>query len=294
MNYKRLLSLSSLVILAACSPTISSTAEENTQPPAEELTAASDPIAEIPSESDDTQLVEDTSDVDASVGLVTTPIDSDSDAYETTPDDLIGAIGSYCDPMSILYYRSEILSAPNGKIKAYATGLMTKTVSEERAARGREEGYCFGDVQTTTNRQVVFQRDNRADRTQKDDYADGFVVFQPRSFSGGSSYLIGQSTVAYKGGDAHSYVSIFDTATGEMDSQIEMCQEEVRQGYGASVYLGFSSPAEFVVSCYGEISDSFEIVNLETGDIRKVSQRPASLTDYGTVESSFKAVQRDP
>ncbi|MBE9060939.1 hypothetical protein [cf. Phormidesmis sp. LEGE 11477] len=305
MNYKRLILILGLTSLAAaCSPTISSTAEENTRTPAstDKSTTTDDgevphePTVKIPSESIEVQPapIDNEQAVDETVGLVTTSIDSEPNAYETSPNDLLTTLGSDCDPRSIRYYRSQILSAPNSKVKAYATGLLTKTVSEERAERGREAGYCFGKVQDTANRQVVFQRANRADLTQKDDYEGGFVVFQPRSFSGGSSYLIGQSTVFYKGGESGIYVSIFDTATGEMDSYIKICQEEAKQGYGGSEYLGFSRPAEFVVSCYGERGEALETINLETGEVRRLSQRPASLTDYGTVESSFKAVRRDP
>lgn len=47
-----------------------------------------------------------------------------------------------------------------------------------------------------------------------DRYPSGYVVFQPRSFSADSRYLVGDVQVAYTGGDAGGYVTFLDLASG--------------------------------------------------------------------------------
>ncbi|MGB3790878.1 MAG: hypothetical protein WA949_22915 [Phormidesmis sp.] len=290
MKYRALslLICSFLLTATACAPTANPTQQAETigddMPAGGAVTDLAEPSAYPVEETSRDQL--------ASEINVTTSIDSEANAYETTPNQLLIALGQHCEPRTEVGYRSRILTALDGRTKVYAEGTLIKTISAELADRETTSGYCFSSSRETVGRQVVFQQADSAKRAQLDSYDSGHIIFQPRSFSGGSSYLVGQSTIEYQGGDGSSYVSIYSTATGELDSSIKLCESFFGEDYG-SEYLGFSSPAEFVISCYGNaVEPLIEVVNLETGTVESLSERPAALVDYGTLEGSFRAVER--
>lgn len=209
---------------------------------------------------------------------------------------LLTDLSNRCNRATEVSYQSQRLLAPDSTTSAYASGLLRKVVGGSRRARGRQSsGTCSGSFETL-NQQIMIERPSGDRPIAIAPDRSNYLVYQPRSFSADSRYLVMDMRGAFKGGDAVRRMSIVDTASGAIDERIKVCQHTVegyeRIFYRSSSYVGFSSPSEVVVSCNEPgLEEYFETVDLLTGRVRQLNEQPARLVNYGTVQSEFEVVR---
>lgn len=113
------------------------------------------------------------------------------------PTDPISALfeelGDRCNRATETSYRSQIITAPDGKTRAYAAGLLRKLVSPVQALRQTDDGYCFSSKRETLNRQIVIGGERGDRQITNPPYSSGYVISQPQSFSADSRYLVVES-----------------------------------------------------------------------------------------------------
>jgi len=104
-----------------------------------------------------------------------------------------------------------------------------------------------------------------------------------------STYLISEITVGYSGGDAATYTSIIDIAANKELENIVPCQSEDIDDTPSQNLLGFTNNSEVVFDClYNAGPEFIEAINLDTGEVRQLTERPVDLFEYGTVEDEFE------
>ena len=219
--------------------------------------------------------------------------DGASDLDASSPNELIKTIGDRCDLSLEVNYRSQTLASPDGTIRVQAQGTLRKFADPEYTA-GSDNFNCIDRQLQTVNRQVTFDKPEGEEHIVKDDYNQGYVIFQPRSFSADSNYLIAEATVGYSGGDAATYTSIIDVAANE-ELNIVPCQSENIDNEPSQKFLGFTNNSEIVLSClYDAGPDFVEAINLDTGEVRQLEEEPNALSEYGVVESAFEVYLAEP
>lgn len=208
-------------------------------------------------------------------------------AVTSSPSELIEMLGDRCDLPLEVDYRSQTLISPDGNIRVQAQGTLRKSADSD--SDDSDSSNCLGSQHQTLNRQITLDKPEGIERMVKDDYDQGYVVFQPLSFSADSSYLISEVTVAYSGGDAAVYTSIIDVAANEELSGVAPCKSEDIDDTPIQNLLGFTDNAEVVFEClYNAGPEFIEAMNLDTGEARQLPERPVDLSKYGTVENEFE------
>lgn len=221
------------------------------------------------------------------------PVEIESDASaadrqialrESSAEEVLDRLVESCEPETEISYHSQTLVSLDGSVSAQAEGTLLGTLPIDP-----DSGYCLGERETY-NRQVTLEDRNGTYAITQEDYDHGYTIYEPRSFSADSRYLISETTVGYDGGDGSLLIGFVDVERGEIISDITFC--EVSEGCYQE-FLGFSGPSEVVVACSGlDYPQLIEAINLDTGEVRKFSGSIDDLAQYGTVESGFKVVER--
>ncbi len=214
--------------------------------------------------------------------------DGAGDALASSPRELVETIGDRCDQSLEVDYRSQTLASPDGTIRVQAQGTLRKSADPEYT--GDSDSFsCVDRYLQTRDRQITLDKPDGEERILKADYDQGYVIFQPRSFSADSSYLISDITVGYSGGDAATYTSIIDVAANQ-ELNIAPCQSEDIDDTPTQNFLGFTDDSEAIFDClYNAGPEFIEAINLDTGAVRQLTEKPADLSEYGTVENEFEA-----
>ncbi|MGB3768333.1 MAG: hypothetical protein WA947_17375 [Phormidesmis sp.] len=210
-----------------------------------------------------------------------------ADIDAASPSELIKTIGDRCDQSLEVDYRSLTLVSPDGTTRVQAQGTLRKSADPEYTADS-DNFNCLDRYLQTLNRQIAIDKPEGEERIVKDDYDQGYVIFQPRSFSADSSYLVAEVAVGYSGGDAATYTSIIDVAASE-ELNIAPCESKDIDDIPHQTFLGFTADSKAVFDCsYNAGPEFIEAVNLDTGEMRQLSERPDDLAEYGTVEAEFE------
>ncbi|PZO08831.1 MAG: hypothetical protein DCF25_22045 [Leptolyngbya foveolarum] len=179
-------------------------------------------------------------------------------AVPSSPSELIEMIGDRCDLSLEVDYRSQTLASPDGTIRVEAQGTLRQSADPEYTADS-DNANCVDRPLQTLNRQITIDKPEGKERIVRDDYDQGYVIFQPRSFSADSSYLISEITVGYSGGDAATYTSIIDIAANKELENIVPCRSEDIDDTPNQNLLGFTNNSEVVFDClYRACLGSFE------------------------------------
>lgn len=213
-------------------------------------------------------------------------------AQSTNPvNALFEELGDRCNRATETSYRSQVITAPDGRTSAYAAGLLRKLVSPVQAVRQTDRGYCFSSRRETLNRQIVISNEGGDRQVTSPAYSSGYVISQPQSFSADSRYVVIESRIGYTGGDAGSFVFFVDVSNNNINESLRVCEASDGNSYYQS-YLGFSTPSEVVIDCNAPAALGYlEALDLQTGSVRRLASKPANLVDYGTVESEFRVVR---
>lgn len=203
---------------------------------------------------------------------------------------MIQTLGNDCARSVTMSYRSQQLASPDRSTQVYAEGTLRKV----RYQQG-DTGCHFGTTETLENA-LVIERQGQVQKFSDQPYDGGYIMYQPRSFSPDGRYLAAMIMYAEAGLGADEIPAVFNLAKGERIQTQGLCQGMINSTFDFYSYVGFSSAVEFVLLCHdvhrnqGE-SERFEAINLESGTVRQLSDKPSNIRDYGTVLGHFEVTQ---
>lgn len=205
------------------------------------------------------------------------------------PQAMLNALGANCDRATEVTYQSQILASPDGNTLVRAEGLLRKRVNADSPLRAVDtDDYCYPDMRETVSRQITLQTSSGIRRLVDDPYNDGYIMYQPRAFSADSRFLALDMRVAFTEGDTGSYALFLDTSDDTIVDAPNLCE-----GFALQSNIGFTSSTEAVVLCQSELrlSQQFESVNLLTGTVRSLTERPENAIGHGNVIRAFEVTK---
>ncbi|MEO1352834.1 MAG: hypothetical protein AAFW84_29265 [Cyanobacteria bacterium J06635_15] len=225
------------------------------------------------------------------VGGLASPLVAQDSAQDSVSSliQMLESLGQRCNRATEVSYQSERLSTTDGGTEVYVEGLLRKIVAPNSPLRqGDSAEYCYPDVRETVIRELVINNNGETRRITMDAYDQGYLIYSPRSFSADGRYLVADLQIAYTGGDPGAQITLFDLDNSEVVSTSEVCQN-----FDFENYIGFISPTEFAVHCmaYGDMIEGFEVIDVQSGEVRQLSARPTSVTDYGVVEGELEVTK---
>ncbi len=233
------------------------------------------------------------------LGAIASSFSLSAIAQVMRPQSMLNALGRQCSQVTEVTYHSQRLLAPDGKQQVHVEGVLRKTVNPTSQLRQSDtEGFCYPDVRETVTREMVIQNADSTKVLSDRPYEEGYVIYQPRSFSSDSRFLAVDLQVTYTGGAPGHYVLFMDLENDQVIQTPDICDNLAFESY-----VGFASKTEAVVLCqdYGDPGEPssgepssierFETVNLLNGSVRQLEGRPDDLAGYGSITREFEVTK---
>ena len=197
-----------------------------------------------------------------------------------------------CNRATEVSYQSKKLLSPDESTQVHFEGTLRKVVNDPENAPRSDNGFCHANKAQTVIDQLVVDVEGETTIFDSFSYDGGYIILEPLSFSPDGQYLVTRADTVYAGMHNTPGIALFSPTNGQITTVSNMCDGLMESDMDAVDYIGFSSSGEMIVECQPTgrqgRSNRFESINLQSGVVNQLTERPSRTTSHGTTLGYFE------